>query len=107
VGGLESRVWPGKFLPAFIFAAVALAKIKHSPRPHGGKGVALAGIVTGGLGCVIGTVVLMGTALPVLEFSREKSRLDECKKKRRRAPFHGRPVCRGERSEEAPVARRT
>jgi hypothetical protein len=67
-------------IPAFVFGAVALKKIKTAPKVHTGKDIALAGLILGGIGCVVGTFVLAAFALPVVGAVRENARRDECQK---------------------------
>jgi hypothetical protein len=46
-------------IPAVILGIMAMNKEKENPTLYGGRGMALAGVITGGIGSVIGTIWLL------------------------------------------------
>ncbi len=64
-----------------ILGIVALVKANREPSEYGGKGLAIAGICTGGLGIVVlpATIgMLMAILMPSLSQAREQSRRVQC-----------------------------
>ena len=60
-------------VPAIISGILALSKISGSHGRVGGKGLAIAGIVTGALGC-LWTLVLIGMLMPAIQATRTAAR---------------------------------
>ena len=71
-------VGPLAGIPALILGIVALSKIGGSGGRLGGKGLAIAGIVTGGLGTVQAIFILPAILLPALLAAREGARTVQC-----------------------------
>ncbi len=75
-GVLSFCLWILGSIPALILGTVALVKINDSQGRLQGKGLAIAGLVTGGLGLFVG-LMLVGMALPAfmgIQASAESSR---------------------------------
>lgn len=53
-------------IPAVILGVVAMNKEKADPEHYGGKGMALAGIITGAVGILFGTIGLFLQIIPLL-----------------------------------------
>jgi hypothetical protein len=45
-------------LLAVILGAVALTQIKRNPQQHGGKPIALAGLITGGIALLVNLAII-------------------------------------------------
>lgn len=82
-GVLSFCLWILGSIPALILGTVALVKINGSQGRLQGKGLAIAGLVTGGLGLFVG-LMMVGMGLPVfmaIQESAESSReMDAVKK---------------------------
>ncbi len=46
-------------LAAIIMGAISISKINKNPEAYSGKGMALAGIITGGVGIVVAIIMIM------------------------------------------------
>ncbi len=53
-------------IPAVILGVMAMNKEKADPATYGGRGLALAGVITGGIGILFGTIGLIMNILPLL-----------------------------------------
>ena len=66
-------------LPAIIFGSLGLGDIARSRGALKGKGMAIAGIVMGALGCsVVVIAVLIALLLPAVQAAREAARRSQC-----------------------------
>jgi len=66
-------------IPAIICGAIALGNIKKSAGTSGGRGLAIGGLVTGGIGTVITTIgILAALLLPATAKARENARRSCC-----------------------------
>jgi prepilin-type processing-associated H-X9-DG protein len=65
-------------LPAIIFGALGLSSIGKNPKRLEGKGLAIAGIVTGSLGSLFMVPVLIALLLPAVQAAREAARRAQC-----------------------------
>tara|TARA_R110002096_G_scaffold61249_2_gene152261 strand:+ start:3011 stop:3622 length:612 start_codon:yes stop_codon:yes gene_type:complete len=69
-------LWILGSIPAIILGVVALKKIGRSPESTGGRGQAIAGIITGGVGIVAGLIpigIVASIALPAFAQVKEES----------------------------------
>ena len=79
LGILSFGFWIVTGLPAVICGHVSLSKIKKASGAIGGRGLAIAGLITGYLGLVIGTLIFamaihkMGTTLDMAKGARTKA----------------------------------
>ncbi len=65
-------------LPAIILGALGLSSIGKSDRRLEGKGLAIAGIVTGSIGTLLMLPVLIALLLPAVQAAREAARRAQC-----------------------------
>jgi prepilin-type processing-associated H-X9-DG protein len=65
-------------IPAIIFGALGLGSINKPERRLGGKGLAIAGIVTGTIGTVMSVLFLAALLLPAIQAAREAARRAQC-----------------------------
>jgi len=65
-------------IPAIICGALGLSAIGKSNGRLGGKGMAIAGLVTGGIGTVLMVPVLIALLLPAVQAAREAARRAQC-----------------------------
>lgn len=73
--GIVGFCIPGVGLIALILGIVALSKIGAEPARLQGRGLAITGIVTGGIGLVVSTVLVCGgIMLPALGQARQSAR---------------------------------
>lgn len=70
-------LWICGTVPAVICGVMALSRINKSAGALTGQGLAIAGIVTGGVGILSG-FILAGMLLPALNAAREKAREQVC-----------------------------
>lgn len=61
-------------IPAIILGAIALAQINKSEGQLGGSGLAIAGIVTGGVSAVLHGLLMVAMLLPAIQAAREAAR---------------------------------
>jgi len=52
-------------IPAVICGHLSLKKIKHSPTPLGGKGMAIAGLITGYIGIALSILFILLIAIGI------------------------------------------
>ncbi len=59
LGLITCTILPG--IPGVVFGHMALHSIKHSPTPVGGRGMAIAGLITGYLSvlCILAVIALL------------------------------------------------
>jgi type IV pilus assembly protein PilA len=62
---------------AIVLGIVALVKIKNEPQAYGGKGLAIGGIVTGGLSILIIPVILIVAAIAIPSLLRARVSANE------------------------------
>jgi prepilin-type processing-associated H-X9-DG protein len=65
-------------IPAIICGALGLSGISKSKGRLEGKGLAIAGLVTGGIGTVLMVPVLIALLLPAVQAAREAARRAQC-----------------------------
>ncbi len=66
-------------LPAIILGTLALGDIRRSEGQKSGEGMALAGIITGGIGMLMVTAgILVALLLPAVQAAREAARRAQC-----------------------------
>jgi prepilin-type processing-associated H-X9-DG protein len=65
-------------IPAIIMGAIGLSEISNSKVRLEGKGMAIAGIVTGSIGTVMGGMILLALLLPAVQAAREAARRAQC-----------------------------
>ena len=65
-------------IPAIILGAMGLSDISHSKGRVEGKGMAIAGIVTGSIGSLLISLVLVALLLPAVQAAREAARRSMC-----------------------------
>ena len=59
-------LWILGSIPAIILGALALKKISANPEQNGGKGLALGGLITGGVGIIFGLIPwAVGSAIAI------------------------------------------
>ena len=80
VFGILTFCLPPLGLIAIICGVVALVKVSNRPTEYGGKGLAIVGITTGGIGMVMGFIIalLISILLPSLARARELSKRNVC-----------------------------
>jgi prepilin-type processing-associated H-X9-DG protein len=65
-------------IPAIILGALGLGDINRSRGAVTGQGMAIAGIVTGSIGCFFALLVLPALLLPAVQAAREAARRAQC-----------------------------
>jgi hypothetical protein len=67
--------WILASIPAIILGIMAISQINKSHGRLGGRGMAVAGIITGSLGTFISSPLLIAALLPLIKFTRDMSGL--------------------------------
>ncbi|HZS46449.1 MAG TPA: DUF4190 domain-containing protein [Blastocatellia bacterium] len=60
-----------------ILGIVALAKVKNNPMIYGGKNLALGGVITNGIGLLLGIVIVIMAAIALPSVMRQAARMNE------------------------------
>jgi prepilin-type processing-associated H-X9-DG protein len=64
-------------IPAIIFGIMSMRTIDREPRKYTGRGLAIAGLTLGGVGCVV-FPVMIALLLPAVQAAREAARRAQC-----------------------------
>ena len=72
--GIASFCVPGLGIVAVILGIIAFTQASANPQTNGGKGMAIAGIVTGALSLLTVPVLMLGILLPALGKARQVAR---------------------------------